>query len=132
MSNGDLPQKHHPSYFLVSVSTRKNLDLCINYALAGFPGGESGSWTFCEIADGDFISFLYGARAHNLYQVSKREALRDPEHMPPPWEPLTFGKDKKVYFPFRLHLRPIRVFDEPLVRPEFAYVAENLLRRGGY
>ena len=42
------------------------------------------------------------------------------------------GRNKKVYFPFRLHLRPVRVFDEPLVRPEFAYVAENLLRRGGY
>jgi hypothetical protein len=132
MPNGDSPPKSYPSYFLVSVSTRKNLDLCIKHALAGFPGGESGAWTFCEIADGDFVSFLYGARAHNLYQVSRREALRDPEHLPPSWEPLTFGKDKKVYFPFRLHLRPVRVFDEPLVRPEFSYVAENLLRRGGY
>jgi hypothetical protein len=29
-------------------------------------------------------------------------------------------------------LRPIRVLEEQLVRTEFAYVAENLLLRGGY
>ena len=36
------------------------------------------------------------------------------------------------YFPFRLHLSPIRKLSESLVRAEFAYVAENLLLRGGY
>ena len=50
-----------PSYFLVSVSTRENLNLCIEYGLAGFPGGENGAWTFCEIEEGDLVSFLYGA-----------------------------------------------------------------------
>ena len=48
-----------PSYFLVSVSTRENLELCIKHGLAGFPSGESGAWTFCEIQEGDFVSFLY-------------------------------------------------------------------------
>jgi hypothetical protein len=122
----------NPSYFLISVSTRENLDLCTKYGLAGFPSGESGAWTFCEIQEGDYVSFLYGARAHNLYRVSKRESLSDAEHLPP-WEPLVFKESGKTYsFPFRLQLRPIRMFVEPIVRTEFFYVAENLLLRGGY
>jgi hypothetical protein len=121
-----------PSYFLISVSTRENLELCVKHGLAGFPSGESGAWTFCEIQDGDFVSFLYGARAHNLYVVAKREAIVDAEHVPP-WKPLTFKESGKTYsFPFRLQLQPIRTFIEPIVRTEFFYVAENLLLRGGY
>ena len=121
-----------PSYFLISVSTRENLDLCTRYGLAGFPSGESGAWTFCEIHEGDYVSFLYGARAHNLYRVAKRESLSDAEHLPP-WKPLVFKESGKTYsFPFRLQLRPIRMFVEPIVRTEFFYVAENLLLRGGY
>ena len=121
-----------PSYFLISVSTRENLELCIRHGLAGFPSGESGAWTFCEIEKGDFVSFLYGARAHNLYRVAKREAISDAELLPP-WKLLTFKESGRTYsFPFRLHLQPIRVFIEPLVRTEFSYVAENLLLRGGY
>ena len=123
---------HKPSYFLISVSTRENLELCIRHGLAGFPSGESGAWTFCEIEEEDFVSFLYGARAHNLYRVAKREAISDAELLPP-WKPLTFKESGRTYsFPFRLHLQPIRVFIEPLVRTEFSYVAENLLLRGGY
>ncbi|MGH9729582.1 MAG: hypothetical protein ACRD4V_13475 [Candidatus Acidiferrales bacterium] len=121
-----------PSYFLVSVSTRENLELCIKHGLAGFPSGGSGAWTFCEIEPGDFVSFLYGAQAHNLYRVSKREAIRDAERLPP-WKPLTFKESGRTYsFPFRLDLQPVRAFTEALVRSEFAYVAENLLLRGGY
>lgn len=122
----------NPSYFLVSVSTRENLDLCIKYGLAGFPSGESGAWTYCEIREGDFVSFLYGARAHNLYVVHRREAIADAENVPP-WKPLIFKESGKIYsFPFRLHLRPVRTFVETIVRNEFSYVAENLLLRGGY
>lgn len=121
-----------PSYFLVSVSTRENLELCIRHGLAGFPSGESGAWTYCEIQEGDFVSFLYGARAHNLYRVAKREAISDAERLPP-WRLLTFKESGKTYsFPFRLHLQPIRAFIEPIARAEFFYVAENLLLRGGY
>lgn len=121
-----------PSYFLISVSTRQNLELCIKYALAGFPSGESGAWTFCEIEEGDFVSFLHGARAHNLYKVRKRETLQGAEDLPP-WQPLFFKESGKTYsFPFRLHLQPVRTFIEPVVRTEFYYVAENLLLRGGY
>jgi len=121
-----------PSYFLVSVSTRENLELCVKHGLAGFPSGESGAWTFCEIQEGDFVSFLYGARAHNLYKVIGRESLQKAETLPP-WPLLRFKETGKTYsFPFRLRLRPVRVFDEPLVRAEFSYVAENLLLRGGY
>ena len=49
------------AYFLISVSNRTNLDLCIKYALAGFTDSINGLWTFVEIQEGDFISFLYGA-----------------------------------------------------------------------
>jgi hypothetical protein len=122
-----------PSFFLISVSTRKNLELCIKYALAGFPSGQGGAWTFCEIREGDLISFLYGARAHNLYRVKTKVAVRDAQAIPPSWEPLKSRKPGKTYFfPYRLQLEQLRSFDESLVRAEFAYVAENLLLRGGY
>lgn len=104
----------------------------MQYCLAGFMNNISGAWTFTEITEGDLISFLYGARAHNLYLVKKKEAIRKAESAPP-WQPITFQQSGKTYnFPFRLHLQPVRKFEEPLVRAEFAYVAENLLLRGGY
>ena len=129
----EIPQSAlNPSYFLISVSTRENLELCVKHGLAGFPSGESGAWTFCEVQEGDFVTFLYGAKAHNLYVVAEREAIVDAKFVPP-WKPLTFKESGKTYsFPFRLHLQPIRAFIEPIVRNEFFYVAENLLLRGGY
>lgn len=120
------------AYFLISVSSRKNLELCIKYALAGFTNSTNGVWTFSEIQEGDFVSFLYGAKAHNLYRVERKEALRNAQSLPP-WDPITFKMSGLTYyFPFRLYLTPIRKLNESLVRAEFAYVAENLLLRGGY
>jgi len=120
------------AYFFVSVSNRINLELCKKYALAGFTNSINGVWTFSEIQEGDFISFLYGARAHNLYRIEYKEAIRDAEGFPP-WDTITFKMSGKTYyFPFRLHLSQIREYNESLVRTEFAYVAENLLLRGGY
>ena len=120
------------AYFLISVSNRKNLELCENYALAGFTNSINGLWTFSEIQEGDFISFLYGAKAHNLYRVEEKEAIKDAQDIPP-WNPVTFKMSGLTYyFPFRLNLIPVRRLSESLVRPEFAYVAENLLLRGGY
>jgi len=104
----------------------------MKYSLAGFSNSISGVWTFLDIRDGDFISFLYGAKAHNLYTVEKKEALKSPQNLPP-WAPITFKISRRTYyFPFRLTLTPVRKLEEPLVRSEFAYVAENLLLRGGY
>jgi len=119
------------AYFLISVSNKTNLDLCIKYALAGFTNSINGLWTFMEIQEGDFVSFLYGAKVYNLYKVRKKEALKN-AHELPPWPPITFSSGKTYYFPFRLYLEPIRQFVESMVKPEFAYVAENLLLRGGY
>jgi hypothetical protein len=120
------------SFFLIAVSTSQNLALCVRHGLAGFLSGDNGAWTYSEIEIGDFVSFLYGARAHNLYRVAGKEAIRSAEKLPP-WEPLSFKKGGTEYtFPFRLHLEPIRKFVEPIVRTEFFYVAENLLLRGGY
>ncbi len=121
-----------PDYFLVAVSNRQNLDLCLKYAQAGFPNSGAGIWTFCDIRQGDYISFLYGARAYNLYQVVAKEAIREFESLPP-WPPLKFRESGRTYhFPFRLRLEIHRELTESLVRPEFAYVAENLLLRAGY
>lgn len=121
-----------PNYFLVSLSNRTNLDLCIKYALAGFTDSANGFWTFLEIDEGDFISFLYGARVWNLYRVKSKVALKDAQDLPP-WPHVTFRRSGKTYyFPFRLWLEPVRSLQESLVRQEFAYVAENLLLRGGY
>ncbi len=120
------------AYFLLSVSNKVNLDLCIKHALAGFPSSVNGLWTFTEIQEGDFVSFLYGARIFNLYRVSKKVAFKNAETLPP-WSPITFKTSRKTYyFPYRLCLEPIRKLNESMVRPEFCYVAENLLLRGGY
>jgi len=120
------------AYFLISVSNRTNLELCIRHGLAGFTNSVNGLWTFCEVEEGDFISFLYGARVFNLYRVREKAALRNAENLPP-WPPVTFRMSGKTYyFPFRAILEPVREFQESMVRPEFAYVAENLLLRGGY
>lgn len=120
------------SYFLISVSNRENLELCKKYALAGFTNSINGVWTFLDIKKGDYISFLYGAKAHNLYIVESKEAIYKAENASP-WPPVTFRQSGKTYyFPFRLQLKPIRKFEESLVRVEFNYVAENLLLRGGY
>lgn len=120
-----------PNYFLIAVSTRQHLELCLRYAMAGFANSSGGVWTFIEIREGDFVSFLHAARAFNLYEVVGKEAIVEFEEMPP-WPPAVFQSKKPYQFPFRLYLRPIREFCEPLVRPEFAYVAENLLLRAGY
>ena len=120
------------AYFLISVSNKTNLDLCIEYAMAGFTNSINGAWTFMEINEGDYISFLYGARAYNLYQVEKKIAFKGAQELPP-WPPVTFSMSGNTYFfPFRLFLKPVRELVEPLVRAEFSYVAENLLLRGGY
>ncbi len=120
------------SYFLLAVSTRVNLDLCIKHALAGFTDSISGFWTYLDIDEGDFVSFLYGAQVHNLYQVARKTAYKDADKLPP-WPPLVLQPSGLTYFfPFRLELRPVRSLVESLVRAEFAYVAENLLLRGGY
>ncbi|MGC9092312.1 MAG: hypothetical protein ACP5JH_03590 [Bacteroidota bacterium] len=120
------------AYYLVSVSNRTNLELCIKFALAGFTNSINGLWTYAEIQEGDFISFLYGAKVFNLYKVEKKETIKGADRIGP-WPPVTFRMSGKTYyFPFRLYLKPLREFTEPMVRPEFAYVAENLLLRGGY
>ncbi|MBO8179498.1 MAG: hypothetical protein H0Z19_03325 [Archaeoglobus sp.] len=121
-----------PNYFLISVSTRENLELCIKYALAGFTNSINGLWTFLDIEEGDFVSFLYGARVRNLYRVVKKVAYKNADKIPP-WPPITFKTSGKTYhFPFRFILKQERSLNEPMVRPEFSYVAENLLLRGGY
>src|SRR3990172_12312454 len=120
------------SYFLLAVSTRHNIDLCIKHALAGFTNSLSGFWTYVDIDAGDFVSFLYGAHVYNLYQVDDKIAYED-AHQLAPWPPLVLQPSGLTYhFPFRLVLRPVRSLVESLVRPQFAYVAENLLLRGGY
>lgn len=120
------------AYFLVSVSNKTNLELCIKYALAGFTNSINGLWTYEEIQEGDFISFLHGARVFNLYKVERKEAVKNANEVGP-WPQITFSvSGKTYYFPFRLCLKPLREFTESMVRPEFAYVAENLLLRGGY
>ena len=120
------------SYFLLAVSNRQNLDLCIRHALAGFSNSGTGVWAYVDIREGDYISFLYAARAFNLYKVIRKEAIIEFQKAAP-WPPVTFRESNKTYYyPFRLYLQCERHFTEPLVRAEFAYVAENLLLRAGY
>lgn len=101
----------------------------MKHALAGFTDSTSGLWTFLDIEIGDHVSFLYGARAFNLYEVTRKVAYDEAASLPP-WPPVKFRR--LYHFPFRLELKQLRELKEPLVRTEFAYVAENLLLRGGY
>jgi len=103
----------------------------MKYNLAGFPSSQNGLWTFLDIDVGDYVSFLYGARVKNLYKVIRKVAYKNAERLPP-WKPITFRSEKTYFFPYRLELQLEREFDESMVRPEFAYVAEDLLLRGGY
>ncbi len=120
------------AYFLIAVSNRENLQLCLRYAVAGFTSSANGLWAFVDVQEDDFVSFLYGARVFNLYRVANKAAYKHADKLPP-WRPVTFQPSGRTYyFPFRLGLQPVRTFEEPLVRAEFAYVAENLLLRGGY
>ncbi|ODN30928.1 endonuclease NucS domain-containing protein [Fervidobacterium thailandense] len=116
-------------YFLLAVSSKENLEICLQYNMAGFPGSQSGFWTFLEIEEGDYVSFLYGARIYNLYRVVKKKAFKN---LSDPWKPIRFKSGKVYTFPYRLLLVPVRTFNESIVRPEFLYVAEDLLLRGGY
>lgn len=121
-----------PPYFLIAVSDRDYLNLCIRYGLAGFTSSIRGAWTFSDIPKGSRISFLYGAKAYNLYVAIEKFCIENSDTAPP-WKPLTFRSSGKTYtFPFRLRLEPIRKFEYPLTSKEFSYVAENLLLRGGY
>ena len=38
-----------PSYFLLSVSLRKNLELCRRYALAGLTSSYNGAWAYLDV-----------------------------------------------------------------------------------
>ena len=92
------------AYFLISVSNKTNLELCIKYGLAGFTNSISGLWTFVEIEEGDYVSFLYGARVFNLYRVINKRAFMNAETLAP-WPSVTFQMSGKTYcFPFRLYL----------------------------
>ena len=45
-------------YFLISVSNKENLELCIRYAMAGFTNSINGLWTFWDIKEGDMPPFF--------------------------------------------------------------------------
>lgn len=119
------------SFYFVAVSTKENLEKCKKYSMAGFPDTINGAWAYTEIKKGDFITFLYGARAHNLYRVTDKKAIKNAKDAPPLWKPIE-SKAGKLFFPFRIYLEPLRKFNELLARHEFSYIAENLLLRGGY
>jgi len=62
---------------LISVSNRNNLNLCLKHALAGFTNSINGLWTFLDISEGDYISFLYAAKVKNLYKSSEKGRLQE-------------------------------------------------------
>jgi len=99
--------------------------------MAGFTNSKNGFWAFIDIDEGDYVSFLYGARIKNLYRVKKKVAYKNARDLPP-WNPIRFRSGQEYYFPFRLYLEPKLYLDESMVKPQMAYVAENLLLRGGY
>lgn len=131
MSRSSNPSYDSQTYFFVAVSTKENLKLCREYGLAGFPGSQNGAWTFADIEVGDYVSFVYGANAYDLYEVGEKRAVLNADELPP-WPSLELTRGGTYHFPFRLQLKKVREFEENLVRSEFRYIAENLLLRGGY
>jgi len=133
MVAGDAPvdAESGPSYFFIAVSTEENLRTCRDYGLAGLPSSRNGAWTFADVEVGDYVSFVYGAKAYDLYRVGAKRAILNAENAPP-WPPLDLRRGGTYHFPFRLELAPERELAESLVRSEFRYIAENLLLRGGY
>lgn len=119
------------AFFFVAVSTKENLELCEKYGLAGLPSTYNGLWGYLDMDVGDYVTFLYGARAHNLYKIAKKEAIANARDMPP-WKPLEFSSGTVADFPYRFNLDKVRSLTEGIAKQEFAYIAENLLLRGGY
>ena len=120
------------SYFFIAVSTEHNLRICKEWGYAGFTNTVNGLWAFLDIKIGDFVTFLYGARAHNLYKVVGKKAYLNGENLGP-WPKMHLDMyNKDYYFPYRLELERVRTFDEFIARKEFEYLANNLLKRGGY
>ena len=68
-----------PAYFLIAVSIKENLDLCIRHAMVGFTNSVNGVWSYEDINTGDFVSFLYGAKISNLYSVKDKFVVRNVE-----------------------------------------------------
>ncbi len=54
----------------------------MKFGLDGFTNSISGFWTFLDIDEGDYISFLHGARVKNLYKVVKKAAYKNAENLP--------------------------------------------------
>jgi hypothetical protein len=106
-------------YFIVVLSNKRNLDLCRDKKIAGFPETNNGQWAFLDIDVGDYISFYYNGRIWDLYEVDSKfipdqylkKLARGDKDLDP--EPLNDGKNwcsieggtQYIYFPFRLELK---------------------------
>lgn len=127
---GEPTRKMRQAPFLISISTPKNLDLCINYSLDGLTYSVIGLYTFVDVQKEGFVPSCYGAKAHNINIVKKKDAVRNAE-LVPSWQSIIFQQPRiTYYFPFYMRLQPIRKFEESLVRTESAYAAESLPLRG--
>jgi len=65
-----------PNYFLISVSNRQNLDLCLKYSLAGFTSSINGFWTFVDIKEGDYVSVPIRCKSEKLIQSCKKGSIQ--------------------------------------------------------
>ena len=106
-------------YFIVVLSNQKNLDLCRQNSIAGFPETDNGQWAYLDIDIGDYISFYFNGRIWDLYEVVEKiipnrwqnELAKGNEQLDP--ETLTNGEkwdsirtnESCIYFPFRLKLK---------------------------
>ncbi|WP_423792216.1 hypothetical protein ACPB8Q_05670 [Methanocaldococcus indicus] len=75
-----------PNYYLIALSNKENLEICKKELMAGFPNSKNGFWAYLEINEGDYVSFLYGAKIHNLYKVSKKITYKNKEDSEKPWK----------------------------------------------
>lgn len=123
-------KKRLPLFYALSVPAEINLHLCRQLMLAGFPASRGGRLAFTEIDVGDLVTFLFEGEFYDLFEVERKICLRDDiAKNAGPW-PVRDGVYGRIYFPYRLALKPVRIAAEPvsLLRPETGLFAKSLFK----
>ena len=142
------PGEIKSKYFVVVLSSERNLQLCRINSIAGFPETNNGQWAFLDIDIGNYLSFYFNGRIWDLYEVTSKTIPEEwhtklalgQDRMDPivlsdgeKWDAIGSG-NKFIYFPFRLRLKKIRdtSYDTNIVfKPGFERLGINLIPRVG-
>lgn len=150
----DLKNKIKPKYYIILLSSEENLSKCKEHTIAGFPYTDNGVWAYLDINEGDYVSFYYNGKIHNLYKVSKKfipdeyknkkKECKGKDKYDPisleknnkiRWRAISKKKDEYIYFPYRLKLLELKEGIEfrtlSIFKEEFKRFGNNILPRTG-